>query len=58
MQRQRKLFLKNGYQELLEKIKNLKEREPKNQGNKYDVVNSNYKEEILHLNKFNQDMLI
>ena len=38
--------------------KNLKEREPKNQGNQYDVVNSNYKEELLHLKKVNQDMLI
>ena len=45
-------------QELLEQIKNLKEREPKNQGNQYDVVNSNYKEELLQLNKVNQDMLI
>ena len=43
---------------MLEQIKNLKEREPKNQGNKYDVINSNYKEELLHLKKFNQDMLI
>ena len=45
-------------QELLEQIKNLKEREPKNKGNQYDVVNSNYKEELLHLEKVNQDMLI
>ena len=45
-------------QELLEQIKNLKEREPKNQGNQYDIVNSNYKEELLHLKKVNQDMLI
>ena len=43
---------------MLEQIKNLKEREPKNQGNQYDVVNSNYKEELLHLKKVNQDMLI
>ena len=50
--------LKRVNQELLEKIKNLKEREPKNQGNQYNVFNSNYKEEILHLNKFNRNMLI
>ena len=43
--------LKRVNQELLEKIKNLKEREPKNQGNQYDVINSNYKEELLHLKK-------
>ena len=43
---------------MLEKIKNLKEREPKNQGNQYDVVKSNYKEELLHLRKVNQDMLV
>ena len=43
---------------MLEKIKNLKEREPKNQGNQYDVVNSNYKQELLHLKKVNRDMLI
>ena len=44
-------------QELLEQIKNLKEREPKNQGNQYDVVNSNYKE-LLHLKKVSHVMLI
>ena len=45
-------------QDLLEQIKNLKEREPKNQGNQYDVINSNYKEELLHLKKVNQAMII
>ena len=43
---------------MLEQIKNLKEREPKNQGNQYDIINSKYKEELLHLKKVNQDMLI
>ena len=39
--------------ELLEQIKNLKEREPKSQGNQYDVVKSNYKEELLRLKEVN-----
>ena len=49
--------LKRVNQELLEQLRSVKT-EHKNQDNQYDVVKSNYKEELLHLRKLNQDMLI
>ena len=43
---------------MLEKIKNLKEREHKHQDNQNEVDKSNYKEELVCLKELNQDILI